>query len=494
MTEQAVVESNAEATSASRGRNVFIEFHVLRSFAPGNMNRDDLGTPKTAVFGGVRRLRVSSQCVKRTWRMSEWFRGELAREVLGIELLGVRTKRLPLIVRQAIGAALGEEALTGLEELLQRIGRKGAASKEEEQTTAHLLFLTREEIDAVQEFAKKQKKELEKLANLVKSSKGGNDANADTSSGSGESDEAHSVAHGEAQESVQSGQHNMTPDPSDGEPSTKGRTKGSRGRKKGAKANDGKEEEEKLLKSLQSALKKHLAESAPRNAVDVALFGRFVTSDEFKRVDAAMQVAHAIGTQKVELEYDYFTAVDDLKPKDEDAGAGHLGETEFAQSVLYQYAVCDWKALLENLEGYVEKSKEVAARAMKAIVLAATRAVPVGKKNSTAPQNPADYVEVVVRRDAPISLANAFLKPVSVRDGDDRDVMDLSIERLRTLGAVYHRAYSKDDDVLGRFVLSLRELHAPKNGMEERKGEIQANSLSALAEDVEKLLMGLEVS
>jgi CRISPR system Cascade subunit CasC len=492
MTEQAVVESNAEATSASHGRNVFIEFHVLRSFAPGNMNRDELGTPKTAVFGGVRRLRVSSQCVKRTWRMSEWFRGELAREVLGIELLGVRTKRLPLIVRQEIGASLGEEALTGLEELLQRIGRKGASSKEEDQTTAHLLFLTREEIDAVQEFAKKQKKELEQLAKLVKSSKGGNDANTDTSLGSGESDEAH----GEGLDSVQSKPGDTTLDPSDGEPSTKGKRKGSRGRKKGAKADDGKEEET-LLKSLQSALKKHLAESAPRNAVDVALFGRFVTSDEFKRVDAAMQVAHAIGTQKVELEYDYFTAVDDLKPKDEDAGAGHLGETEFAQSVLYQYAVCDWKALLENLKGYGEKSKEVAARAMKAIALAATRAVPVGKKNSTAPQNPADYVEIIVRRDAPISLANAFLKPVSVRDGDDRDVMDLSIERLRTLRAAYHRAYSKDDDVLGRFVLSLRELHAPKNGTEEGKGgkgEVRADSLSALAKDVEKLLVGLEVS
>jgi hypothetical protein len=75
--------------------------------------------------------------------------------------------------------------------------------------------------------------------------------------------------------------------------------------------------------------------------------------------------------------------------------------------------------------------------------------------------------------------------------------MDLSIERLRTLGAVYHRAYSKDDDVLGRFVLSLRELHAPKNGTEERKSEVRADradSLSALAEKVKKLLEGLEVS
>src|SRR5262245_58053625 len=59
-------------------RNVFVEFHALTSHAPSNLNRDDLGTPKTAVFGGVRRLRISSQCLKRTWRTSEWFKGEFA--------------------------------------------------------------------------------------------------------------------------------------------------------------------------------------------------------------------------------------------------------------------------------------------------------------------------------------------------------------------------------------------------------------------------------
>src|SRR3954470_2863611 len=99
----------------------FIEVHALRSFPPSNLNRDDLGTPKTAVCGGTRRLRISSQCLKRTWRMSEHFRGAFAEEQLGI-----RTDRLPEQVLSAVGDALDEEARGGLIALLTSIGKKGA--------------------------------------------------------------------------------------------------------------------------------------------------------------------------------------------------------------------------------------------------------------------------------------------------------------------------------------------------------------------------------
>lgn len=44
----------------------------------------------------------------------------------------------------------------------------------------------------------------------------------------------------------------------------------------------------------------------------MALFGRMVTSDAFADVEASMQVAHAVSTNKVYMESDYFTAVDDL--------------------------------------------------------------------------------------------------------------------------------------------------------------------------------------
>ncbi|MFM7200382.1 MAG: type I-E CRISPR-associated protein Cas7/Cse4/CasC [Myxococcota bacterium] len=66
----------------------FIQFHILTSYPPGNLNRDDLGAPKTAMLGGKRRLRISSQCLKRTWRTSEVFQERFAGQ------LGQRTKRM----------------------------------------------------------------------------------------------------------------------------------------------------------------------------------------------------------------------------------------------------------------------------------------------------------------------------------------------------------------------------------------------------------------
>ena len=45
--------------------SVFVDIHVLQTLPPSNPNRDDTGAPKTAIFGGVRRMRISSQAIKR---------------------------------------------------------------------------------------------------------------------------------------------------------------------------------------------------------------------------------------------------------------------------------------------------------------------------------------------------------------------------------------------------------------------------------------------
>ena len=67
-------------------QNHFLQLHMLTSYPPANLNRDDLGRPKTAVMGGVMRLRVSSQSLKRAWRTSEVFQSALGSNV------GTRTK------------------------------------------------------------------------------------------------------------------------------------------------------------------------------------------------------------------------------------------------------------------------------------------------------------------------------------------------------------------------------------------------------------------
>lgn len=74
----------------------FIQIHTLTSYSPANLNRDDLGRPKTAMMGGVERLRVSSQSLKRHWRTSDLFQEALRSH------LGTRTKDVGEKVRQKL--------------------------------------------------------------------------------------------------------------------------------------------------------------------------------------------------------------------------------------------------------------------------------------------------------------------------------------------------------------------------------------------------------
>lgn len=73
-------------------------------------------------------------------------------------------------------------------------------------------------------------------------------------------------------------------------------------------------------KLLQALLHKGLS-------IDIALFGRMLADDPSLNEDASAQVAHAISTHAIQHEFDYFTAIDDLSPKD-NAGAG-MGRVQF---------------------------------------------------------------------------------------------------------------------------------------------------------------------
>ena len=76
----------------------FIQLHLLVSYPPSNLNRDDLGRPKTAVMGGKERLRVSSQSLKRAWRQSDVFKESLS------GYIGVRTRRMGSNIEEALAS------------------------------------------------------------------------------------------------------------------------------------------------------------------------------------------------------------------------------------------------------------------------------------------------------------------------------------------------------------------------------------------------------
>lgn len=70
----------------------FVQLHILTSYPPSNLNRDDTGSPKTAVVGDCTRLRISSQSLKRAWRTSDVFASTMAGNI------GTRTKEMGVTV------------------------------------------------------------------------------------------------------------------------------------------------------------------------------------------------------------------------------------------------------------------------------------------------------------------------------------------------------------------------------------------------------------
>lgn len=205
---------------------------------------------------------------------------------------------------------------------------------------------------------------------------------------------------------------------------------------------------------------KMLGASLPKS-VDIAMFGRMTTSDAFEDVQAAVQVAHALSTNALTEEFDYYTAVDDLSGE---TGAGMIGDVEFNSSTYYKYLNVHWEKLLENLGG----DHEAACQAVLALMEAAATAHPSGKQNSFAAFNLPDLVLVeITGRNLPVSYANAFIKPVKANG--HTSLVEASVEQMgehmgrliTTYGLEGQRAYihTVDTSLPGAQALaSLQEL------------------------------------
>jgi CRISPR system Cascade subunit CasC len=328
---------------------MFVELHMIQNFAPANLNRDDTNAPKDCDFGGYRRARISSQCIKRAIRWDPAF-GQL------LESYGAfRTRRLILEISKRIDGEDPPSAETV--KLVAQVFNEGGIERPkvkrgeeaEKDHTKLILFLSRSGVD--------------QMVQLFK----------DT-----------------------------------WEPLTKGN--------------------KQARKVLIDQLGETLADAV--RSPDIAMFGRMVEIGANKpfgkkhlNIDAACQVAHAISTNKAEMEFDFYTAVDDLQPQEE-AGAGMMGTIEFNSSCFYRYANIDFEQLVKNLQGDVE----LARKSVEAFLRAAIAAVPTGKQNSMAAQNPPSFVLAVVRPHGLWSLANAFVKPVW--PDAQKDLIQKSIEAL----------------------------------------------------------------
>jgi len=334
---------------------MIIELHIIQNFAPSNLNRDDSNAPKDCEFGGYRRARISSQCIKRSVRRHPAFAEAVKK---GGGDVGVRTKRIKKRMEEIFTGTYGkapDEAEKTAIAVIELLGLKLSDADK----TEYLLYLGENEVS-----------EIAKLA----------------------------IA---AWDVFQ---------------------KGDSGKEKGKKKKDSTPDELKKVQSDLIAVVSKSRKEARSYAADIALFGRMIADNKNMSVDAACQVAHAISTHKVDMEMDYFTAIDDLLPG-EDTGSDMIGTVEFNSSCFYRYSLIDIKKLGANL-GFNEDL-------LKAVVLgyleATIKAIPTGKQNSMAAQNPAGYVCVVVKKDGfPWSLANAFQMPVAASREDSIEERSIS--------------------------------------------------------------------
>ncbi len=303
---------------------MFIQIHALQSFPPGNLNRDDRGHPKSALFGGVTRGRISSQCMKRRMRQSDAF----AALQSGV---AVRTRRLPMLV----GEALKSKGVSGMDAALiagietriaaafkKEAGGDAANDVDDGIQTGQLVYFPKRFVEDIAAL----------IADLFKEEPG-----AITSW-------------------IEPG------------------AKKQKAPKKGAK---GETDQKPVAKT--AGLENAIREASQLITIDIGMFGRMTTSDLVDDVEAACQVAHAISTHEVRIERDYFTAMDDLADA---KGAGFIGGGDgavfFNSAVYYRYLNLDIDQLRRNVRIDSKESRTAGSRSRRCGMRAPPRGRPRG--------------------------------------------------------------------------------------------------------------------
>ena len=345
----------------------FLQLHSLTFHGPSNINRDDTGRPKTATIGGVERLRVSSQAIKRAIRTSEMFEKAMQGH------LSKRTQRL------------GDDILAALKEDGVADDKALAAARAVAEVFGKLVVA-----DAAK--AKQAKAKGKSARRDEAAADEGSDADA---SATGAADDRKRAWIAQLAFVSPTERDNAV-----------------------ALA-------KRIAKGEAFDPKKQTPLLAADTAVDIAMFGRMLAdAPQFNR-EAAVQVAHAFTTHRTPVESDYYTAMDDQKPLSEDVGAGFIGATGFGSGVYYAYAAINAELLVRNLGG----DAELAARAVAAFAEAFATVTPSGKINSFANHGRPSFILAEQGDQQPRTLAGAFLKPVVQADVMAGSIIEL--EKLR---------------------------------------------------------------
>lgn len=364
-----------------------IGIHMLTAFPPSNPNRDENGQPKSAVVGGVKRQRISSQCIKRTWRLSDL--------MLSIEAnFSTRTRGIGLMAEKVmidggIPGKLAREYAMIIAGVFGKLNTKKKGSPE----LAEMVTVGHEERDLV----------LATARVLAK----------DTSEINEKAIEAAALI------------ESLVKKPPVEKKAKK--TKESDDAFAAAESSDEEEKQDNRLTQIKTLLQ------IETTSLDVGMFGRMRASSPKMNVDASISVSHPLTTGKSVIDSDYWTAVDDLTESNDETGAGGMGDVEFGSGTYYTYVVVDLESLISNIGG----DKELARTSVLRLVEAMTQESPGGHKNTFNNAVRASYVRVEVGSPSSHLYCSAYEKPV---EGTDK-----AIEALRNAAQQEAFAYSLDE-------------------------------------------------
>jgi CRISPR system Cascade subunit CasC len=380
----------------------FLQIHTLTAYPATLLNRDDVGFAKRIPFGGTERTRISSQCLKRHWRTAD---DDQALDRLPDDgaRLSIRSRRTfeeylykPLLaagVDVEVAAALTR---TVLETLLPE-GKKRRGLREDG-----------EEGEAQPEGKRRR------AAKAEKPEPGGLGESFHTEQvtvlGHPEMEYLLSLARQAAAEAA------------------------------GAKA------AVQAFEATAKDLKKNLQTLVRGAGIDAAVFGRMTTGDILARCDAAVHVAHAFTVHEGQPETDYFSAIDDLQPKEE-TGSGHINTAELTTGLYYGYVVVDLPLLVSNLEGcdrrrWLEVDRALAAEVVRRLIHLIATVSPGAKRGATAPYAHAALVLAEAGNRQPRTLANAFFAAVPAQP--DTDLLATACARLARHLAHYDQMYGPE--------------------------------------------------
>ena len=160
-----------------------------------------------------------------------------------------------------------------------------------------------------------------------------------------------------------------------------------------------------------------------------------------------MQVAHAVSTHPVNLESDYFTAVDDLIHLMDESGAGMIGDIDYDSCCYYLYASLDMDKLRENLKDSPESLAKV-HELLPVLLRVMAMSNPSGKQNTFAGHVLPEAILVEVKQDKiPLNYANAYAEPVSrmsrriVQDSIDKLVNEVNLMDACYQLPIVHRGF-----------------------------------------------------